>query len=110
MAVGLAALSMILKLILHKQETQGTRFRRESLEALSDRRYGWKVSKFLPNSVNSIGTDGEIRIRDEGPARITLLREFAKVDSFEREREKEGKTNLFSSVGYVSLLTSIFMV
>lgn len=95
MAVGLAVLSMILKLILHKQETQGTKFRGESLEALSDRRYGWKVSNFLPNSVNFIGTDEEIRIRDEGPARITLLREFAKVDSFEREKEKERDESIF---------------
>jgi len=50
--------------------------------------------KFLPNSVNSIGNDGEIRIRDEGSARMTLLedplREFAKVDSFEGEIGERG--------------------
>jgi len=98
LAVGLAVLSMILKLILHKQETQGMKFRRESLGALSDRRYGRKVLVEVSSQLRQLH-----RKRRRNPNlrwRIGKRRQF---------RKKKRETNLVPNIILHIFLTPIFM-
>lgn len=105
--VDLAVLSMILKPILHKQETQGSKFQREGLgspigQRIMDGKFRWK---FLPNSMKSIGNDRDIHesAMNDWQRWWVLSEKFTKVNSFKRDKKKEkGKVKHICTVRYRS--------